>query len=315
VLGHLRVRLQEGVRPNAEAQAADALLDRILAPEQLGRQVGHLRDAAVDRPVDRADLGDLGEHLDQALAVEALATRGDELDQRLPRVAPLAHDEVPQVALLRALVVRREPFLACPGGDPVTDGVAGVARQPAAIDREDLVPAPGPVQAQDRAVVAGRERVLHLVAVVELRDRRDDRLDRRVREPGEALERVRHPLLLRRELSVVGEVLEAAPPAGGVVRARRVDAQRSRRDDRGRDRLGVAALHLRHARADRVAWKPASHEDDEAVEPGNAVAAVRERVDRELELLVALDGGGHGWRLSPHVPGTLVPGTVATPAR
>ena len=53
LLRHLRVRLQEGVRAHAEAQAADLLLDRILAPEQLGRQVRHLGDAAVDRPVDR----------------------------------------------------------------------------------------------------------------------------------------------------------------------------------------------------------------------------------------------------------------------
>ena len=41
-LGHRGVRLQERVRAHAEAQAADLLLDRVLAPEELGRQVRHL---------------------------------------------------------------------------------------------------------------------------------------------------------------------------------------------------------------------------------------------------------------------------------
>src|SRR5439155_13608768 len=60
------------------------------------------------------------------------------------------------------------------------------------------------------------------------------------------------------------------------------------------ERLGVVSLHLRHACADRVAGKAAPDEDDEALEPRDAVAAVRERLDLELELLILLDGGGHG---------------------
>ena len=114
LLRHLGVRLQERVRAHAEAQAADLLLDRILAPEQLGRQVRHLGDAAVDRPVDRLHLGELGQHLDQALAVEALAARGDELHEHLPGVPALAQHEVAQVALVRLLVVRRELLLLAP---------------------------------------------------------------------------------------------------------------------------------------------------------------------------------------------------------
>ena len=55
-VGHLGVRLQERVRPHAEAEAADLLLDRVLAPEELGRQVRHLGDARVLGPVDRAHL-------------------------------------------------------------------------------------------------------------------------------------------------------------------------------------------------------------------------------------------------------------------
>ena len=58
LLRHLGVRLQEGVRTHAEAQAADLLFDRVLAPDQLGRQLGRLGDALVDRPVDRLDLAE-----------------------------------------------------------------------------------------------------------------------------------------------------------------------------------------------------------------------------------------------------------------
>ena len=96
--------------------------------------------------------------------------------------------------------------------------------------------------------------------------------------------------MLRVELRLVGEILEAAAAARGVVRARRVDALRPGRDDLGGDRLGVAALHLRHAGAHGVAGQAAPDEDDEAVEPRDAVAAEGERVDRELELLVPLTG-------------------------
>ena len=118
-----------------------------------------------------------------------------------------------------------------------------------------------------------------------------------MREAGEPLERVGDPLCLGRELRVVGEVLEAAAAAGRVVRAGRVDALRPRPEDLDGERLRVAALHLRHPRPDRVAGEAAADEDDESVQPRDAVPAVGERVDRQLELLVALDRCGHGVRL------------------
>ena len=193
--GHLGVRLQERVRADAEAQAVDLLLDRVVAPEQLGRQVRHLGDARVHRPVDRLDRGDRGQHLDQALAVEALAAARHELDEHLAGVAALADEQVAQVALVRLLVVREQLLLARPVAHGVADRVAGVARQPALLDLEHLVPAARLVQAERRPVLRLRERVLHLVAVVELRRRRDDRIERRVGQAGEALQRVGDPLV------------------------------------------------------------------------------------------------------------------------
>src|SRR4051794_592851 len=92
---------------------------------------------------------------------------------------------------------------------------------------------------------------------------------------------------------VVGEILEAATAASGVVRTRRLDALRAGMQHLGRKRLRVTALDLRHTRPHGVAGKAAPHEDDEAVQPRDAVSAVRERVDRELELLVPRNGCGH----------------------
>ena len=77
------------------------------------------------------------------------------------------------------------------------------------------------------------------------------------------------------------------------MRARRVDPLRARPEHLGRERLGVAALDLRDPRADAVAGQPAPHEDDEAVEPRDSVAAERERVDVELELVALRRRRGH----------------------
>ena len=125
-------------------------------------------------------------------------------------------------------------------------------------------------------------------------DRRDEWLERRVGDPAEAAQRVGDLRLLRRGLGFVGQVLEAAPAAGGVVGARRVDSVCARLEHLRRERLGVVSLHLRHTRANPVAGQAATNEDDEAVQAGDTVPAVRQRIDGELELLILGDGRGHG---------------------
>ena len=124
------------------------------------------------------------------------------------------------------------------------------------------------------------------------------------------------PRLLRRGLRVVGEVLETAAAAGREVLARRLDALRPGVDDLDRLGLGVAALHLRHARANRVARQPAPHEDDEAAEPcdagtGRPALAVGERVDLELDLLPAL----HRCRHAAEATGRGACGAARGPSR
>ena len=218
---------------------------------------------------------------------------GDELDEHLAGVAPLAHDEVAEVAALGGLVVGLELLLARPRLDGVADRVAEVGRQQADVERKHLVPAAGAMEAERRAVRRLGERVLELVAVAVLRGGGHDRLERRLGDPAEADERVAHLRLLRLELALVGVVLEAAAAAGAEVRARRLDPVGAGREHLDRRRLGEAALHLRHARAHRVAGQAAADEDDEAVQARDAVAAVGERVDVELELLTVADRGGH----------------------
>ena len=55
----------------------------------------------------------------------------------------------------------------------------------------------------------------------------------------------------------------------------------------------MVSLHLRHASPHDVARQPAADEDDEAVQPRDAVAAVGERFDLEVELLVLPNRRGH----------------------
>src|SRR5439155_12448510 len=183
------------------------------------------------------------------------------------------------------LVEPGQALLAGPVAHRVADAVAEVGREPAALELEHRVPAPGNVQPERRPFVGLRERVLHLVAVVEDLRGADDRLERRVCDAGDARQRVTDPRVLRRELRLVGEILEAAAAAGRVVPTRVLDADGPRFDHFRGDRLRVTALYLRDPRAHLVAGQSAPDEDDEAVEARDAVAAVGERVDLELELL------------------------------
>ena len=75
-----------------------------------------------------------------------------------------------------------------------------------------------------------------------------------------------------------------------MVGARR-DPVRRRLDDLDRARLGVRALGLADDRADAVAGHGAGDEHDVAVVARDAVAAVGERVDRQLELVAARRAG------------------------
>ena len=94
-------------------------------------------------------------------------------------------------------------------------------------------------------------------------------------------------------LSLVREILETTASTNAEVRAGRLDADGARLQHPSAVGLGKAAFHLRHPRADAVAGQATANEDDEAVQASDAVPAVGERVDLELELLPLPNGRGH----------------------
>ena len=221
------------------------------------------------------------------------------MHEGLTRVAALADDEVAQIAGVLGLVVGDEPLLARPVAHGVADRVAEVGRQPALLDLEHLVPAARPVKSERGPVRRLGERVLHLVAVEERGRRREDRLERRLGDPGDPREGIPHLGLLRGDLALVREILETAAAARRVVGARRLDALGRGLEHLRGQRLGEAALHLRHTRTHTVAGQAAADEHDEAVQARDTVAAVGERVDLKLELVVPLHRRGHRVRVAP----------------
>src|SRR5205085_471057 len=109
-------------------------------------------------------------------------------------------------------------------------------------------------------------------------------------EAADALEGLTDLALLLLELPLVRQHL----PRRARVRRAGLDAVRRGVDDLDRARLAVVALRLRHDSPDAIAGHRALDEHDVAVEPRHAVAAVGERVDRQLELSAALRPGRAG---------------------
>src|SRR5918996_656919 len=94
--------------------------------------------------------------------------------------APLANDQVPQDALLRATIPVRQALRAAPGLDRLAQLVDALRREDVEGHVVDDVEAAGAVEPQHQfALVVLAERVLELVAVAEGLHGRHDRLHRR----------------------------------------------------------------------------------------------------------------------------------------
>ena len=140
------------------------------------------------------------------------------------------------------------------------------------------------MEAERDALGRVRPGVLQLVAVGVLAHGRHDRLDRRIGQPGDALQRVEHLLLLVLELPLVAQVLPAAAAARAEVRAGRLDAIGPAREPLVCDRLAVTALDALDPRLDAIARERAVDEDDDALMARDATPTRCERVDGELDL-------------------------------
>ena len=214
-------------------------------------------------------------------------SRGDEqVEQQVAARASLAHDQVAQQAAVAVPRVRLQAERATGLGDREAGAVHALRREQAVDDVDDLLPRPALVQAEDKpAVLVGAERELHLVAVAPRVVHATDGLEHVVREVCDALEGVHHLLLLELELRrVVQRLPLAAAALAGVAAARRYAARRGG-EDLDRLRLGVRLAAPGHAREHAVAGHGPPHEHDELVGARDALPAVGERGDVELEFV------------------------------
>ena len=260
------------------------------------RQPGRDLGQALGLRVQQADAlrHRLGQLLDELVAAAQLALRGDQHQQELARPLGAAHDEVAQVALVRALVEGREAGRRGPRLDRVAGAVDRIPDEQADLERQHLVPAAGAVEAERGALGAGREGELDLVAVGEDRDGGLDRVELEAALVADALERVAHLRGLVPQLRLVGEVLPAAAAARTEVRAGGLDPVGALLQGLDRDRVAVASLDLRDASAHAVAGKGPVDEQDEVVEPRDAAPAEGQRADDELDLAASLGPCRHG---------------------
>ena len=168
--------------------------------------------------------------------------------------------------------------------------VAALGGEHAVRDGDDAVEAARLVEAAHQlAGVARPERVLELVAVAPLLERGDDRVLLEALQAPDAAQRVGDLLGLDLELALVREHL---PRRAGMVGGRRDPVARRLQDLDGA-RLGVRALRLPDHCEDAIAGHGARDEDHVAVLTArDAVAAVGERLDGELELVAAAGARG-----------------------
>ena len=240
--------------------------------------------------------------VDEALDVD-LARAGHQAHADLPGAAPLADDEVAQQPRVRPAVEGVEALRPRPGEHGLARLVAALGGEQAVGDADDLLPRARRVEAADElAGRVGPEGVLELVAVAPLLDGGDDVVEHVALEMADALERVVDLRVLDLDLALVREDL----PRGARMVGDLGDPVGRGLEHLGRARLGVRALALRDDGADAVAGDAAAHEDDVAVQPCDAVAAVGEVVDAEVQLGAALGarrGGGrrgHGSEARSH---------------
>ena len=307
VPGHLGVGLKEALRRELETHAQDLFDDPVAPPEYAGRQtLGHLRYAIVDgmQQADQLRVG--GPHRVHQLIDDLLgARRGDHRHEQLTRGDPLPDDNVPQSPMLRALVVRDDLVRERPGADRLARGVAQRARQQARIDVNDLVPAAAAMEPQMQVPVgSGRSRVLHLVAVAELGDRRIDGSDLDTIEMADPLEVIDNVLALSAQRRRIGDVLQPAPAARAHVRARRGYPVGARLEHLDQIRLGEAAARLADPHPGTIARRGVGDKHDEPVQPADPEAAEGECVDAQVELVVALRSGHGGSMIAVPMPPT-----------
>ena len=210
---------------------------------------------------------------------------GDEqVEQQVAARAPFAHHEVPQQAAVAVARERPQSEVAARLRHGHAGAVHALGGQQAVDDVDDLLPGPALVQPEDQpSVFLLAERELHLVAVAPRVVHAADGLQLVLGEVRDALQGVHHLLLLELQLRRVVQRLPLAAAALLRVAAARRDAAGRGSDDLEGLRLGVRLAPLGHAREHVVAGYRSAHEHDELVQARDALPAVGERGDVELD--------------------------------
>lgn len=280
--GLLRVDLEEGARRDVEGQAADAVEDGRLAPEQV-RLAAHDDVVAVrlDVLVDADDVRQaLAQGLDEFLLARQLLRGRDDDDHELALLAD-ASDDVAQHARVAVLIVDGDAQLCDDIAHGIDDLVVALFLDVAVTRVDDLVRALREA-ADDGLALAAANWELHLIAVIPRALRAERRLDEEVLLAANARDGVDDLLALGLELSHVVEVLELAAAALLVDGADWRDAVAARAQDLDEMASRVRLLDLVHGDLDGLARQRTRHKYRKFFVAPYALAARAERADLDL---------------------------------
>lgn len=280
--GLLRVDLEEGARRDVEGQAADAVENGRLAPEQV-RLAAHDDVVAVrlDVLVDADDVRQaLAQSPDEFLLTRQLLRGRDDDDHELALLADAA-DDVAQYARVAVLIVDGDAQLCDDIAHGIDDLVVALFLDVAVARVDDLVRALREA-ADDGLALAAADWELHLVAVVPRALSAERRLDEEVLLAADARDGVDDLLALSLELGHVIEVLELAAAALLVDGADGRDAVATRTQDLDEMASRVRLLDLVHGDLDGLARQRARHKYRKFFVAPYAFAARAERADLDL---------------------------------
>ena len=265
-----------------EGQAADAVEDGRLAPEQI-RLAAHDDVVAVrlDVLVDADDVRQaLAQGLDELLLARQLLGGSDDDDHELAVLADTA-DDMAQDAGVAVLIVDRDAQFGDDLAHGIDDLVVALFLDVAVTRVDDLVRALRKA-ADDGLALAAAYGELHLVAVIPRALRAERRLDKEVLLTADARDGIDDLLALGLELGHVVEVLELAAAALLVDGTDWRNAVAARAQDLDEMASRVRLLDLVHGGLDGLARQRARHEDREVLIAPYAFAARAERTDLDL---------------------------------
>lgn len=280
--GLLRVDLEEGTRRDVEGQAADAVENGRLAPEQV-RLAAHDDVVVVrlDVLVDADDVRQaLAQGLDEFLLARQLLRGRDDDDHELALLADAA-DDVAQDARVAVLIVDGDAQLRDDIAHGIDDLVVALFLD-VAVARVDDVMAALCEAANDGPALDAADWELHLVAVVPGALGADGRLDEEVFLAADARDGIDDLLALGLELGHVVEVLELAAAALLVDGADWRNAVVARAQDLDEMASGVRLLDLVHGGLDRLPRQRARHKYRKFFVAPYALATRAERADLDL---------------------------------